>query len=65
MGVYSILVEGGAHTLNSFIDTGLWNEAYVLESSNKLEGGLKAPVIDLSGFDKTITDTDTIYHCIR
>ena len=65
MGVYSILVEGGAHTLNSFIDAGLWNEAYVLESSDNLEVGLKAPSIDLSGFDKTITDTDTIYHYIR
>lgn len=65
MGVYSILVEGGEHTLNSFIDAGLWNEAYVLESSDNLEGGLNAPLVDLSGFDKTITETDTIYHCIR
>ena len=29
LGVYSILVEGGARTLQSFIDNEVWDEAYM------------------------------------
>jgi len=39
----SLLVEGGSTLLQSFIDTGLWDEAYVEESPILLKSGVKAP----------------------
>jgi diaminohydroxyphosphoribosylaminopyrimidine deaminase/5-amino-6-(5-phosphoribosylamino)uracil reductase len=48
--IQSVLVEGGARLLQSFIDEGYWDEARVI-TNNELElpGGLPAPV--LSGFE--------------
>ncbi|MEJ2585903.1 MAG: RibD family protein, partial [Robiginitalea sp.] len=46
-GILSILVEGGAHTLNSFIKAGLWDEARIIEGASFLGAGLQAP--SLSG----------------
>ena len=65
LGVYSILVEGGASTLQSFIDNEVWDEAYVFESSEELKQGLKAPQIDLSEFDQSAVGSDTLYHLIK
>ncbi|PIX10489.1 MAG: riboflavin biosynthesis protein RibD [Flavobacteriaceae bacterium CG_4_8_14_3_um_filter_34_10] len=45
--IQSIIIEGGAITLQSFIDTNLWDEARVFKSNNKLVQGIKAP--DLKG----------------
>ena len=44
-GVQSVLVEGGAHTLQAFIDAGLWDEAYVETAPWCLHDGVKAPVL--------------------
>lgn len=44
-GISSVLVEGGAHTLNQFIQSGLWDEAVVITGGNEFKSGLKAPVI--------------------
>jgi len=41
----SLIVEGGVHLLQSFIDAHLWDEARVFESSNVLSEGLLAPVL--------------------
>lgn len=41
----SILVEGGAKTLQSFIDADLWDEAYIERSDIVLGDGVKAPQI--------------------
>lgn len=41
----SVLIEGGAATLSSFIESGLWDEALVITGKNEFESGLKAPVI--------------------
>ncbi len=65
MGVFSILVEGGAHTLNQFINSDLWNEAYVFESPKKLSNGLKAPTMEKNKFEKSMVGIDTLYHKIR
>ena len=65
MGIYSILVEGGAHTLEKFISSDLWNEAYVFESPNNLTNGLKAPAINTTGFDSSKVGPDTLFHLIR
>lgn len=43
--VQRLLVEGGATLLQSFIDGGLWDEAYVEKAPFELGGGVKAPTI--------------------
>ncbi|WP_018667577.1 bifunctional diaminohydroxyphosphoribosylaminopyrimidine deaminase/5-amino-6-(5-phosphoribosylamino)uracil reductase RibD [Bacteroides gallinarum] len=42
-GLQSLLVEGGNILLQSFIDAGMWDEAFVEESPLKLLSGVKAP----------------------
>ena len=39
----SLLVEGGSTLLQSFIDTNLWDEAFVEESPIHLISGVNAP----------------------
>jgi riboflavin biosynthesis protein RibD len=41
----SLLVEGGAKLLQSFLDQDLWDEIFVEKSSKKLFSGVKAPEI--------------------
>ena len=43
--VQSLMVEGGAKTLQSFIDAGLWDEIRVETSRLLVSGGTKAPVL--------------------
>lgn len=42
-GIQSVLVEGGQQTLQSFIDQGLWDEAFVEVSSTPLGSGVPEP----------------------
>jgi len=44
--VQSLIIEGGAQTLNSFIDARLWDEARVFTGKIALKQGIKAPVIE-------------------
>ena len=41
--IQSVLVEGGAKTLQLFIEAGLWDEAYVFIGATEFKTGLKAP----------------------
>jgi diaminohydroxyphosphoribosylaminopyrimidine deaminase/5-amino-6-(5-phosphoribosylamino)uracil reductase len=43
--VQSLMVEGGAQLLQSFLDAGLWDEAYVEVAPMKLADGVAAPVL--------------------
>ena len=43
--VLSVLVEGGAKTLQAFLDHGLWDEARVLKGPITFGAGLKAPIL--------------------
>ena len=43
--IQSVIIEGGAHTLNSFIEEGLWDEARILTGKAILGQGIKAPYI--------------------
>ncbi len=55
LGIQSILVEGGALTLQHFIDAGLWDEAVVITNTElTMLEGVKAPVL------KQATTTQTI-----
>lgn len=44
-GIQTVLVEGGAELLQSFIDSGLWDECYVEKGVNTINGKIKAPVL--------------------
>jgi diaminohydroxyphosphoribosylaminopyrimidine deaminase/5-amino-6-(5-phosphoribosylamino)uracil reductase len=43
--ISSVIIEGGAKTLQRFIDSELWDEALILQSPNSLHQGTKAPNI--------------------
>lgn len=45
-GINSVIIEGGAKILNSFINKNLWDEARILTGGNELENGIKAPSIE-------------------
>lgn len=47
-GIQSVLVEGGAALLHSFLEEGLWDKAYVEHATAVLGDGIPAPII--SGF---------------
>lgn len=42
----SVLVEGGSKVLQSFIESGLWDEARVFTSDQEFGEGIKAPELD-------------------
>jgi len=43
--IQSVIIEGGAHTLNSFIEAGLWDEARIFTGIAILGQGIKVPCI--------------------
>ena len=58
----SLLVEGGASTLQAFLDAGLWDEAFVEEAPLCLGNGVQAPRMD----EKKICDREQHFgHFIR
>ncbi|MGZ3757980.1 MAG: bifunctional diaminohydroxyphosphoribosylaminopyrimidine deaminase/5-amino-6-(5-phosphoribosylamino)uracil reductase RibD, partial [Mucilaginibacter sp.] len=44
--IQSVIIEGGAYTLNSFIEEGLWDEARIFTGQTNLTNGIKSPVIN-------------------
>jgi diaminohydroxyphosphoribosylaminopyrimidine deaminase / 5-amino-6-(5-phosphoribosylamino)uracil reductase len=57
--IQSVIIEGGAHTLNTFIEANLWDEARIFTGKTELGQGVKAPYISgittdelLSGYDR-------------
>jgi diaminohydroxyphosphoribosylaminopyrimidine deaminase / 5-amino-6-(5-phosphoribosylamino)uracil reductase len=63
-GIGSILIEGGAQTLQSFISQSLWDEMWVTRSNAMLSEGIKAPVVSgkLTSNFKFKDDLLTVYH---
>ncbi|WP_103865869.1 bifunctional diaminohydroxyphosphoribosylaminopyrimidine deaminase/5-amino-6-(5-phosphoribosylamino)uracil reductase RibD [Aquimarina sp. I32.4] len=61
--IQSVIIEGGTHTIQSFIDKNLWDEARVFEGSITFESGTKAPICKgiLISREKITTDTLTTY----
>jgi diaminohydroxyphosphoribosylaminopyrimidine deaminase/5-amino-6-(5-phosphoribosylamino)uracil reductase len=52
--IQSLMVEGGAYLLQSFIDDGAWDEARVITNKNLVVGeGLPAPVLTNQQLDNT------------
>ncbi len=45
-GISSVIVEGGARIIGSFIAQNLWDEARIIEGESVLKAGLKAPLLE-------------------
>ena len=43
--IQSVIIEGGAYTLNTFIAAGLWDEARIFTGPSNFKKGIKAPSI--------------------
>ncbi|MEZ5009836.1 MAG: bifunctional diaminohydroxyphosphoribosylaminopyrimidine deaminase/5-amino-6-(5-phosphoribosylamino)uracil reductase RibD [Chitinophagales bacterium] len=56
--ITSVLVEGGAVTLQHFINSNLWDEAYIYQTTVILEEGILAPKIPSSVVQASITISD-------
>lgn len=56
----SIIIEGGAILLNSFINNDIWDEARVFTSPNKLIEGIKAPDIKQIPYSEYLIDKDNL-----
>lgn len=61
--IQSLIVEGGAKTLQTFIDENLWDEAMVFVGDVELKEGLKGPEFDvqLAHQQKIKNDTLKVY----
>ncbi|CAI8373281.1 MAG: Riboflavin biosynthesis protein RibD [uncultured Bacteroidota bacterium] len=55
----SLFVEGGQKTLNSFIESNLWDEARVITAPSKLTKGVKAPLLNID-FNKEEAVSDNL-----
>lgn len=55
-GIQTVLVEGGAVLLQSFIDSGEWDECYVEKGTRRIEGKVKAPVLSSAVLKDVNTD---------
>ena len=63
--INSILVEGGTHLLQSFIDEGVWDEARIITNRSLTIGnGLNAPQLKSAIFykEETIINDQIIYY---
>jgi len=53
-GIQTVLVEGGADLLQSFIDSGQWDECYVEKGTVTLNGKVKAPILSQEAILKEV-----------
>jgi len=58
--IQSIIVEGGAQLLNSFIAENLWDEAKIFIGEKEFKEGLKAPIIDKEPINSLQFDSDIL-----
>lgn len=61
--IQSVIIEGGAATLDTFIENNLWDEARVLIGNKTFGKGLKAPVLNksITSSEKTGEDKLLVY----
>lgn len=64
-GITSVMVEGGAHVLQSMLDDRAWNELRIELSPIVLEKGIKAPKVDLSRASRQEIDGNTIFSIVK
>ncbi len=62
--IQSVLIEGGAQLLQSFLDAGLWDELRLLRSSKRLGEGIAAPILPVHHIREQFALGDTLYQLI-
>ncbi|MCI0919777.1 bifunctional diaminohydroxyphosphoribosylaminopyrimidine deaminase/5-amino-6-(5-phosphoribosylamino)uracil reductase RibD [Sphingobacterium rhinopitheci] len=62
MDVQSIIIDGGAKTLNHFIEAGLWDEARVFVGDTKWLDGVEAPTLSVEPLDIKKVSTDSLFY---
>ena len=67
LDIESVMIEGGAATLNSFLEEGLWDEARIIQNtSHVVNKGLYAPELHSAVMiNKEVFGTDLIYYYIN
>lgn len=63
--IQSVLIEGGAFTLQQFIDQKLWDEAWIIEGELELKAGLPAPQIKSPPQKVVKLGRDTLKHYLN
>jgi len=58
--IQSIIIEGGAQTLQLFIETGSWDEARIFESPRLFGSGIKAPGFNGKVIQQQNIDSDVL-----
>jgi diaminohydroxyphosphoribosylaminopyrimidine deaminase/5-amino-6-(5-phosphoribosylamino)uracil reductase len=58
--IQSLIVEGGAKTIQRFIHRNLWDEAIVFTGKTTFEGGVKAPIFIGTFISEEKIQTDTL-----
>ena len=58
--IQTVIIEGGAQTLQTFIDANLWDEARVFIGNCTFEKGVKAPIMNTSPFKQEKIGTDEL-----
>ena len=58
--IQSIIIEGGAQTLQTFIDANLWDEARVFIGNSQFGNGIKAPILNTAPSKKEKIGTDEL-----
>ena len=58
--INSIIIEGGAKTLQTFIDENLWDEARIFIGSTEFNGGIKAPTFSGKLISETFIEQDIL-----
>jgi diaminohydroxyphosphoribosylaminopyrimidine deaminase / 5-amino-6-(5-phosphoribosylamino)uracil reductase len=58
--IQSVIIEGGAHTLNTFIEANLWDEARIFTGKAELGQGIRAPHITGITTDELLSGNDRL-----
>lgn len=65
LGITSIIIEGGALLLNSFIKQNIWHEAIIIKTAKDLSNGIKAPLLSGVRSMQYQVGTDTVYQIMN
>ncbi len=58
--IQSVIIEGGSRTLQTFIDSNLWDEARVFIGNLNFGTGIKAPILALKNIEKHTIGNDIL-----
>jgi diaminohydroxyphosphoribosylaminopyrimidine deaminase/5-amino-6-(5-phosphoribosylamino)uracil reductase len=61
--IQSVIIEGGRQTLQTFIDSQLWDEARIFIGNVSFISGIKSPVLNSNIFEQHLIDTDELKLC--